>query len=78
MQALECKKRGEPIYNCYGLRCNFDIFFNFGFIDISQDGIDNVVLTLELDKNDPDYQKRIDFFEAKPTREINCIKNLDA
>ena len=49
---MEDLKRGEPVHFSYGLKFNSVLFLHYGFLDY-ENGIDDTVLTVKFDDNDP-------------------------
>jgi len=53
MSALKDIKKGEDIYNTYGIHPNSYFFWGYGFINQPNHGDDQIQLYLQLDTQDP-------------------------
>jgi len=59
IEACEDMKRGLPIHDSYGKKCNSRFFLNYGFINIPNEG-NEISLKFSLDKvNDPMFEKKL-------------------
>ena len=77
IQACDDIKRGEPVYDSYGKKCNSRFFLNYGFINLNNDA-NEVPLIIELDQNEQSFglkQKLIN--EKKTFQKFRVVDNLE-
>jgi len=64
--SLRTIQRGDQVYDSYGRKCNSRFFVNYGFsLDDNEDN--EVVIRLQLPKNDPHFQMKLRMLGGRET-----------
>lgn len=64
IESMENIKKGEPIYDSYGKKCNSRFFLHYGFIVLENDG-NEVAIKVNFNKDDPLLQLKEQFMGEK-------------
>lgn len=69
-------RKGEQLFDTYGVKCNYRYFLYYGFVKSKNFKNNEFPLTLKISESDPEHGKKVQYFSFDSKQDFKLQPNL--